>query len=708
MSKTVKVSSRIAGAPAALLASLALAAPAWAESDSDGAVADVAAEAVGKRQTVYQQDYFTQFAPTNALDIVRRVPGFAIEETNDAIRGFSGAAGNVVFNGARPSSKAETLAAMLARIPARRVLRVEVAPGDVYGTDYAGKSQVLNVVLSREGGIDGTATASVRRLHDGSLIPDGTASVLIRSGKSTFNLSAKSGRAGDVEVGYDDVRLYSDNSRLELREKTNDIDFYYPRFAAGWAHEDGASRSAHLNLSYSPGRTALFQANHVIPTGGAQRDDQLEQDYRDTAYELGGDVTRPLGGGAIKLVALGNRRDRNYFDSYYERPGGTATIVGGFEQFQKARYDEVLGRLSWSHPKLAGFSAEFGSEVAYNKLENATELYLLGPAGARTRIDLPIDKATVDEFRTQTFANLGRQLTSALRLDTSLAFETSKLKVRGDTTADRSLSFLKPGITLDWKGAKGWHAQASMRREVAQLDFYDFISSAELANGRISGGNADLMPQRTWQARFTVERPVLGQGLIKLELGYDWASMLQDRVLTDDGFDAPGNIGNGTRKFAAFTFDAPLEKLGLKATRITINATVQDTSVLDPLSGKRRGWSGFYPVWEWSVDLRRDLAHWSYGVFFTDRADNVFYRIEEVDSLILERIYGTAFVEYRPDKRTTLRLDIDNAFDTAGQRYREFSIPNRSAATPTFTEFRHRDAHAAVTFSITRTFGGKG
>ncbi|MCB2057799.1 MAG: hypothetical protein KDE30_07785, partial [Novosphingobium sp.] len=88
MSKANKVSCRIVGVPAALLASLALAAPAWAESDSDGAVADGAAEATGKRQTVYQADYFAQFAPTNALDIVRRVPGFAIEETNDAIRGF--------------------------------------------------------------------------------------------------------------------------------------------------------------------------------------------------------------------------------------------------------------------------------------------------------------------------------------------------------------------------------------------------------------------------------------------------------------------------------------------------------------------------------------------------------------------------------------------------------------------------------------------
>ena len=65
------------------------------------------------------------------------------------MRGFAGTAGNVVINGARPSTKAETLDTTLQRIPAQRVVRVEVGPGDLYGSDYAGKSQVLNIVLSQ-------------------------------------------------------------------------------------------------------------------------------------------------------------------------------------------------------------------------------------------------------------------------------------------------------------------------------------------------------------------------------------------------------------------------------------------------------------------------------------------------------------------------------------------------------------------------------
>ena len=51
------------------------------------------------------------------------------------VRGFAGTAGNVVINGSRPSSKAETLDATLRRIPAQQVVRVELGPGDLFGSD---------------------------------------------------------------------------------------------------------------------------------------------------------------------------------------------------------------------------------------------------------------------------------------------------------------------------------------------------------------------------------------------------------------------------------------------------------------------------------------------------------------------------------------------------------------------------------------------
>ncbi len=101
-----------------------------------------------------------------------------------------------------------------------------------------------------------------------------------------------------------------------------------------------------------------------------------------------------------------------------------------------------------------------------------------------------------------------------------LNYELSQLKVRGDTTADRSLKFLKPSLTLDIKPGDGWHAQLIARRTVAQLDFFDFISAAELSNDRVNGGNANLQPQRAWEFRVSLDHPLFKTGLIKLDAGY--------------------------------------------------------------------------------------------------------------------------------------------------------------------------------------------
>ena len=130
----------------------------------------------------YDAAWFATFAPATALQIVQRVPGFTIESIDPSVRGFGGAAGNVVVNGQRPSAKSDTLETILSRIPAGRVVRVEVGPGDLYGAEFTGKPQVLNLVTSATGGLAGTLTGSVRRDYLGKFYPEGSASMLAKSG----------------------------------------------------------------------------------------------------------------------------------------------------------------------------------------------------------------------------------------------------------------------------------------------------------------------------------------------------------------------------------------------------------------------------------------------------------------------------------------------------------------------------------------------
>ena len=159
---------------AAMAAGWGVAAPAWAQ-DGD-APAPTAALSVDGGKQVYQSVYFTGFAPSTALDIVRRVPGFSLEDSDEEVRGFGGAAGNLVINGSRPSAKSDSLETILSRIPASRVLRVEVGPGDLFGAEFSGKPQVLNLVLSEGGGLAGNVTVDVAREWRGRLTPEASAS----------------------------------------------------------------------------------------------------------------------------------------------------------------------------------------------------------------------------------------------------------------------------------------------------------------------------------------------------------------------------------------------------------------------------------------------------------------------------------------------------------------------------------------------------
>ncbi len=446
------------------------------------------------RSTRYDAAFFAPFAPRNALDIARRVPGFALDQGNSDVRGFAGAAGNVVFNGARPSSKSESLATLLARIPARRVIRVELGPGDLYGSEYSGKSQVLNVILSADSGLDGSVTASARRRYTGLIVPNLSASALLKSGDSSFSLSAGTQCEDSFEEGTDTLTDLASGERIEFRRKFNHVRPRSPYVSANFAHEPAADKAIHLNARFQRNSLNLVQTNRVFPANGPERDDRLFLTARSPGYELGGDISRPLASGVVKFVALANRRHRDTLDTALDRVDGV--VGGGFEQGTESQRNESIARLNWTRPNLAGFTFETGAEVSLNTLDYALDLFILGPSGARNRLDLPIDNARVREARGEIYAKAGRSLSKALRVDAGLNLESSRLKVRGDTRADRSLKFLKPSITLDWKPGGGWHSQFTLRRTVAQLDFFDFISSAELSNSRVNGGNANLLPQR--------------------------------------------------------------------------------------------------------------------------------------------------------------------------------------------------------------------
>ena len=657
------------------------------------------------RAIIYEPAFFAAFAPRTALDMVRQVPGFSLDSGNSDVRGLGGSAGNVVFNGARPSTKSERIDTLLDRIPAASVIRIEVSSGDIFGADYAGKARVLNLIVSAQGGIEGSATARIDRLSDGHVIPDLSASAVIKRGHGSVTLSAGTGRFIGRENGYDRVTALPSGRLTEYRRKVNTFNGKDPFVSVAAAIEDGPTKAVRINARIEPQHFVLHQDNRVSPVGGAEHDDNYDDNNRGRVFELGGDVTRPLGGGAIKLVGLATRKHRDNNSLYRRRSVIGGPVTSGFRQQQLADLAETVGRLSWSRSALLGFSVDIGAEVGSNRLSNNGQVYAIGAGGAETRIPLPIEQATVSELRGEAYLLVGRALTPKLRLDVGLRNEWSQLKVRGDARADRSLRFFKPNATLDWQAPGKWHAQAVIRRTVNQLDFFDFVSSAELNQDRVNGGNAELQPQRAWELRGSLEHALLGKGQIRVELGYDRIQKLQDRILTPAGFDAPGNLGTGTRKFVEGSLTAPLGKLW-SGLQLKADGRLQQTRVIDPLTQQRRDFSGYYPRWKWSLDVRRDRGAFAYGVYLQDGERTDEFRTDEIQGNYNNKPFATAFIEWRPDGRTTATFGAENLLGTAGIADRLLFDPVRRAGAIQSRDYRFRESHLKLSLVLQRTFGG--
>ena len=132
------------------------------------AVAPVAAAPASEGVTAYSAAYFAQTQPTTARDMIARVPGFSFEG-GDNVRGFGGAAGNVLIDGARPASKGDDLDSILKRIPASSVLRIDVIRGGAPGIDMHGKTVIANLIRRQD--VKGKLTVTVQGSHayDGRL-----------------------------------------------------------------------------------------------------------------------------------------------------------------------------------------------------------------------------------------------------------------------------------------------------------------------------------------------------------------------------------------------------------------------------------------------------------------------------------------------------------------------------------------------------------
>src|SRR3546814_20374191 len=102
------------------------------------------------------------------------------------------------------------------------------------------------------------------------------------------------------------------------------------------------------------------------------------------------------------------------------------------------------------------------------------------------------------------------------------------LSQSGEAGLTRKFVRPKGFVSLAWKASPLLDLSVKLEREVGQLDFFDFVASANVSGGTTDAGNVNLVPQQSWNLELEATRN-LGRSE-KRRVGNEWVSTCSSRL----------------------------------------------------------------------------------------------------------------------------------------------------------------------------------
>lgn len=683
-----------------------------AGSDSDNTPAnfvDVGQDGV----VTYSPGFFRRYQPNTAFDVVSRVPGFTIDDGGDK-RGFGGAAGNVLINGRRPSTKQDVPSAILGRISADLIAKVELIRVRVRDIDLLGQPEVVNVILLDDSPATFRWELYARENFLTGISPGASISLSDRWGQLEYNvgIDARYSVVGDPG----EIRTFNvDDVLTEIRTDEDE--------------QKGPSYNGYLNTSTWLGGT-FFQlntragvedrdqyqvANRVSQLPGVlPRQEIIENRRRNDRFELGIDAERVLGTDLLgKAILLYSLLDQSPLASQ-QIINATGQQTRLQIQEDKTDSQETIARLEFDWAGFDNHAIQVDLELALNSLDNIQTLTDDTGAGPII-VDVPGGNVRVEEtrwnFLVQDTWSLGN-----FDLDLGLGFERSTISQTGDAEQKRSFSFVKPRTVLTYSPVRGQQTRLLLERDVSQLDFNDFVSVVVFEDDNVNLGNPDLHPDSTWIAEFSHERRFARVGVVKLTAFHHWITDVLDLLPLTPTFDAPGNIGDGRRWGLILETTFPLDFISLDNAQLGLRGRWQDSTVVDPVTRRERVLSangGFRGdvlflgenKYSFGIDFRQDFeeARISWGWQVLERAKRPLYRANELD-IFNESIQLQGFIETTRWFGLKMSLLGENLSNSIHKRDRTVYVNGRSISPVDRRELREGTNGARVTFRISGAF----
>jgi hypothetical protein len=636
------------------------------------------AAAANRDRVVYEAAFYDAFAPRTALDMINQTPGFTLigggNDDEEERRGFSGAVGNVLIDGRRLGAKSQSLGDVLGRVGAKEVLRIEVLRGAAVAGDASGATVIANVVRTATAG-GGTWEAGFELANQDKPMPNGSFGWSGRKEALEYSVGGKMYSHDHRNAGH--MRI-TDGAGELIATRSEDIPHSHGDYALNGQLAIPVTEGRLTftgQVSYFDGEER-FQMRTFDPSGDLLEFENIPLNETNEGLEAGATWERALGSWEMNVTALATRKHDRWDVTSTLFDGDDVQIIEYFQDVDRRHGESILrGTVA---KNLSAGRVEYGAEAAINTLDGKQQL--TGDQGDGPQpLELPNANLRVKETRGEAFVSHAWRISNRWSLDSRLAVETSRLSFTGDTEQSVSLAYVKPRLQLT-RQLGAHQLQLRVFRDVGQLDFNDFVSTAAFADGIVEGGNPDLRPQTAWATEVEADFRFPRETALRLKLFKHFVHDVVDLIpigVPGEQFDAPGNIGEGSIVGAEVTLRVPLDPLITGGT-LSASGVWQESEVTDPTTGAGRPFSSFGEN-SLSSEFRQDLkaARFAWGMNVSAKSSNAEYRLAEVDRFDEFNMFNL-FAESTWFGSFKIRVEAQALLAGAEDRDRAIYLPDRN------------------------------
>lgn len=686
---------------------------------------------------VYAADYFAQWQPITALDMLDRIPGqgaaggpsnngpsSAPGNPTAGGRGLGSGDGNqILINGKRIAGKNNSASGQLDRIPATQVKEFQIIRGTSGELDVRGSGQIVNVILFEQLSSNSISyEASVERYQDQNFRPGGTLSLSGQRGDLDYLFVTRSQPRYRVSIG-DEYSMLGDYSLNDLVLETRTVDQSVNELSMNLGYELSDSSSLRMNALYAtqndPVKVERYTTNLRVTPNSLLSEREAIPSERDN-WEIGGDYELNLGNGQrFKLLAIANQANRDSARERFEMIDDNTEEKNLYLGIATVTEEQIV-RASYTFNVFEEQSLEFGLERAQTTLDSSLSLGGLVEGGTPSAavgglVPQTVSNANsaVEEIRYEPFAIHNWTLSPTLSLESTLLYESSEITQSGDMNNQRDFSFVKPKVDLRYNPSTNLQLRSSIEKIVNQLSFDDFVAVNDETDNDSNTleGNVDLRQQWQWRYTFNGEYRLPDDlGVLNAELFYAQHEDVIDRLDSSQSEDnlqsVNGNIGDGIEMGMNLSASVRATPLGMPNLLITTSLNLQDSEVTDPFLGIKRRFLN-YQRGRFTLFFRHDIPELrtNWGMQYFDRVDGGMFRydVDDIEFNVGEPRVNL-FAEYRDRKGVTYRFDAGALTNGSQCRQRRRFVGRTSANILEETERRCTTTGLELAFRVNGTF----